>query len=75
MLEFLFLNVIKEETPTPVFSCEFFEIFKKIFFTEHLRATVSVFFKVAGLQPSTLIKNKCGTLQNDMKKKLGQNFC
>ena len=26
----------------PVFSCEFFKIFKNTFFTEHLRATASV---------------------------------
>ena len=29
-------NFIKKETPTQVFSCEFSEVFKNIFFTEHL---------------------------------------
>ena len=35
-------NFIKKGTPAPVFSCEFFEIFKNIYFTEHLRMTASV---------------------------------
>ena len=30
-------NVIKKETPSQVFSCQFCEIFKNIFFIEHLR--------------------------------------
>ena len=30
-------NFIKKETPTQVFSCEFCEISKNTFFTEHLR--------------------------------------
>ena len=34
-------NFIKIETLAQVFSCEFCEISKKIFFTEHLRATAS----------------------------------
>ena len=37
---FLFLqacNVIEKETPSQVFSCQFFKIFKNIFFIEHLR--------------------------------------
>ena len=34
-------NFIKKETPTQVFSCEFCDIFKNNFFTEHLPATVS----------------------------------
>ena len=33
---------IKKETLAQVFSCEFCEISKNIFFTEHLRATASV---------------------------------
>ena len=40
LLVFLFLqacNVIKKETPSQVFSCEFGEIFKNIFLIEHLR--------------------------------------
>ena len=32
-------NFIKKETPTQVFFCEFYKIFKNTFFTEHLRAT------------------------------------
>ena len=37
----LFFNFIKKETLAQVFSCEFCEIFKNIFFTEPLRATAS----------------------------------
>ena len=40
----LFLNkvaFVKKETLTQVFYCKFCEIFKKIFFTEHLRVTAS----------------------------------
>ena len=35
-------NFIKKETLAQVFSCEFFEISKNLFFTEHLRATASL---------------------------------
>ena len=35
-------NFIKKETLAQVFSCEFREIFKNIFFTEPLRAPTSV---------------------------------
>ena len=38
-----FCNFIKKETPTQVFSYEFSEIFKNIFFTKHLRATASAY--------------------------------
>ena len=34
-------NFIKKETLAQVFSCEFWEIFKNIFFIEHLRETTS----------------------------------
>ena len=34
-------NVIKKEALTKVFSCEFCEISRNIFFTEHLRVTAS----------------------------------
>ena len=34
-------NFIEKETPPQVFSCEFFEISKNIFFTEQLWATAS----------------------------------
>ena len=36
-----FFNFIKKETPTMVSSCEFWETFKKTFFTEHLQTTAS----------------------------------
>ena len=43
-------NFIKKETLALVFSCEFCEISKNTFFTEHLWATVSVsFFKFASV--------------------------
>ena len=35
-------NFIKKETPIQAFSCEFCEIFRNTFFTEHLQATASV---------------------------------
>ena len=35
-------NITIKETPTQVISWEFFEIFKNIFFTEHLWATASL---------------------------------
>ena len=39
-------NFIKKETLTQVFSCEFCEISKNIFFTVHLWATASQYRKV-----------------------------
>ena len=39
-------NFIKKETLVRVFSCEFCEISKNTFFTEHLRATASEFCKI-----------------------------
>ena len=39
-------NFIKKETLTQVFSCEFCEISKNTFFTEHLRATASEMEKI-----------------------------
>ena len=35
-------NSINKETLAQVFSCEFFEIFKNTYFTEHLRTTAFV---------------------------------
>ena len=35
-------NFIKKETVAQVFSCEFCEIFKNTFFTEHLWTTASI---------------------------------
>ena len=50
MLELLFYKVVvlslqfyQKETLTQVFSCEFLDAFKNIFFTEHFRATASLF--------------------------------
>ena len=40
-------NFIKKETLTQVFSCEFYEISKSTFFTEHLWATASDCFGVS----------------------------
>ena len=34
-------NFIKNETPTQVFSCEYFEIFKNTYFQEHLERAAS----------------------------------
>ena len=42
-LQTLAYNFIKKETLAQVFSCEFYEIFKNTFFTEHHRANVSVY--------------------------------
>ena len=36
-------NIIKKETLAQAFSCEFSEIFKNIFFTEHIRVAASLF--------------------------------
>ena len=33
--------ILLEETPAQVFSCEYYEIFKNIFFTGHLQKTAS----------------------------------
>ena len=38
-LQVLACNFIKKETLAQVFSCEFSEIFKNTFFTEHLQTT------------------------------------
>ena len=37
-------NFIKKETLAQVFSCEFLEISKNTFFTEHVRTTASIFY-------------------------------
>ena len=42
--KFAGLNFIKKETLAQVFSCDFFEISKSTFFTEHLWTTASVAF-------------------------------
>ena len=46
MSEYLFDKVAKlanqKETPTQVFSCEFFATFKNTYFEEHLQMTASI---------------------------------
>ena len=42
-------NFIKKETLAQVFSCEFCEIFKNTFFTEHLRMTASILWILINL--------------------------
>ena len=39
-------NFIKKETLVQLFSCEFYELFKNTFITEHLRATASASLEV-----------------------------
>ena len=34
-------KLLKKETPTKVFSCKIYDIFKSTYFIEHLRATAS----------------------------------
>ena len=36
-------NFIKKETLAQVFSCEFYEVYKNVFFTEHVWATASAY--------------------------------
>ena len=57
LLVFLFLqacNVIKKETPSQVFSCEFGEIFKNTFLIEHLRRLL-----LPNLKPLDLLRQLC----------------
>ena len=42
-------NFIKKETLAQVFFCEFCEIFKNIFFTEHLRTTAPILWTLIDL--------------------------
>ena len=47
VLESLFKKVSRnKETPAQVFPCEFWEAFNNIFFTEHLRWSWSLSFKM-----------------------------
>ena len=41
--------LIKKETQTQVFSCEYCKIFKNTYFEEYLRTTASLFIKGAQL--------------------------
>ena len=50
-LQAIACNFIKKETLAEVFSCEFWEIIKNIFFTEHLGTTTSVFHKSSNIYP------------------------
>ena len=68
MCQCLFLNKAdfvnnKKETLAQVFSCEFCKIFKKIFFTEHLRTTTaaSLFWLLLDLTSEYLYLCVCGT--------------
>ena len=49
-------NFIKKETPAQVFSCEFCEITKNTFFTEHLLATISAVWNILRCFWSNAIK-------------------
>ena len=40
----LVCNLIKKETPTQMFSCEFYKVFQYIFLTGHLRVTGPVLY-------------------------------
>ena len=51
-------NIINKETMAQVVSCEFCEIFKNIFFTEHLRETASGF------------SSSCKKISKNMEQKL-----
>ena len=45
-------NFVKKDTPTQVFSCEFYEFSRTPFFTEHLWITVSdtkIFWKTVNI--------------------------
>ena len=49
---------IEKETLAQVFSCDFCEIFKNIFFTEHLRATASAYpQEIIDFQEHSRLKN------------------
>ena len=48
-------TLLKKEALAQVFSCEFFQISKNIFFTEHLRATASMFLFLFFLKTEELV--------------------
>ena len=52
---FVSCNFIKKETLAQVFSCEFFEIYKNTFFTEHLRPTASA-NRIKGFRETSIFK-------------------
>ena len=55
-------NFIKKETRSQVFSCEFYEISKTTFFTEHLWANASVKLNVKNLNTRSSENRKDETL-------------
>ena len=61
-------NFVKKETPTQVFSCEFFEIFKKIFFIEYLWMIAFEYFNVCkvsfGRSSRSQMFSKVGVLKS-----------
>ena len=54
-------NFIKKETPTEVSCCEYYEIFKNRFFTEHLWWS---FLATSHLKPTTTMNNTKRSLWN-----------
>ena len=45
-----FLAILLKETQTQVFFCEYFGIFKKIYFVEHLQTAASIYLLVAPIK-------------------------
>ena len=61
-------NFIKKEALTQVFSCEFYEIFKNTFFTEHLRTIASGTENLSEVFQKTNCKSlTCNFTANDLK--------
>ena len=54
-------NLFKKETLAQVFSCEFCEISKNTFFTEHIGATAPVFMSLCLLSVTLFYKIILGT--------------
>ena len=50
-------NFIKKETLAQVFSCGFSEISKSTFFTKHLWATASIFYRIPPAAASVVTRN------------------
>ena len=76
-------NFIKKETLAQVFSCKFCENSKNVFFTEYLRATVSIkeihspdVEKMRGVKETLLLIYTVGTVQyfNLMLAKTGDSI-
>ena len=58
LLKFFRLQPLKRETLAEVFSCEFCEVSKNTFFTEHLWATASVIMRRQNLSQQSTFLNK-----------------